>query len=78
MASGTLVYYDQWENGVDTNNHYDDDIANPDDLYSSANTDGTQIWGDGLAHNGTCPGTTDDLITAGMVINLTNTVPVPC
>ena len=49
IASGTLIYYDQWENG------YDIDIANPADLYSGSNPDGIQIWGDGITANGTCP-----------------------
>jgi uncharacterized repeat protein (TIGR01451 family) len=71
VASGTLIYYDQWENG------YDIDTANPANLYSSTNTGGTQIWGDGDTANGTCPGTTSDLITAGMVIGLNNAVAVP-
>ncbi len=69
VANNTLVYYDQWENG------YDIDTANPANLYSSTNTGGTQIWGDGNAANGLCPGTSDDLITAGMVIDLTNPAP---
>ena len=42
-ADNALVYYDQWENG------YDSDIANPTDLYSASNLDGTQIWGNGEA-----------------------------
>ena len=46
VANGTIIYYDQWENGYDT------DIANPTDLYSSpGNLDGTQIWGDGNVAN---------------------------
>ena len=72
VAGGTLIYYDHGESGG-----YDPDIANPANLYSSSNLGGTQIWGDGLTSNGTCPGTSNDLITAGMVIELNNTVPDP-
>jgi uncharacterized repeat protein (TIGR01451 family) len=72
IAAGTLIYYDQRENG------YDIDIANPANLYSNpGNLGGTQIWGDGITANGTCPGTANDLITAGMLIILNNTVPLP-
>lgn len=55
MANGTIVYYDQWENG------YDSDIANPLNLYSGSNTGGTQIWGDGIASNGCVPNKTGSL-----------------
>ena len=68
VADGTIVYYDQWENG------YDIDISSSLDTYSAANGDGTQIWGDGVAANGIAPGTTDDLISAGAVIVLNNPV----
>ncbi len=49
--TGTLVYWDQWEDGG-----YDADIANPGaNVYASpGNPDGTQIWGDGVLANG-CP-----------------------
>ena len=43
FVDGTVIYYDQWENG------YDRDIANPNNLYSASNLGGTQIWGDGDA-----------------------------
>jgi len=69
VAPGTIVYYDQWENG------YDADIANPANLYSSpGNLGGTQIWGDGNPANGFPPGLPGDLINAGTVIVLSNTV----
>ena len=68
VADGTIVYYDQWENG------YDADIANPANLYSGGNPGGTQIWGDGDASNGAPPLLPGDLINAGTVIVLNNTL----
>lgn len=65
-AGGTIVYYDQWENG------YDADISNPANLYSVSNPGGTQIWGDGNAANGAPPGIPGDVISAGTVIILNN------
>ncbi len=47
--NSTLVYYDQWENG------YDSDIANPTNLYSASNLGGTQVWGNGVAADGCAP-----------------------
>jgi uncharacterized repeat protein (TIGR01451 family) len=70
-ANNTIIYYDQWENG------YDVDIANPNDLYSSINPGGTQIWGDGDISNGAAPGVVSnaaDVINAGTVIVLNNAV----
>ena len=80
-SSGTLVYYDQWEDGS-----YDADIANPGaNVYANpGNLDGTQIWGDGVLSNGCPPNITnvpnpctaaaDDLLQAGDVIILDNDV----
>ncbi|MCW5558496.1 MAG: DUF11 domain-containing protein, partial [Verrucomicrobiae bacterium] len=68
LANNTIIYYDQWENG------YDDDIANPANLYSATNPGGTQIWGDGDSSNGIPPGFTTDVINAGSVIVLNNTL----
>ena len=66
----TLVYYDQWEDGA-----YDPDIANPANVYSSpGNLGGTQIWGDGDATNGAPPGYPGDVLAAGDIIVLSNTV----
>ena len=74
---GTRIYYDQWENG------YDSDIANPVNLYSGGNTGGTQIWGDGIAANGCVPNkggvavtctTANDVINSGDVIILSSVV----
>ena len=69
VADGTIIYYDHWENG------YDADIANPANLYSSpGNTGGTQIWGDGNPANGAPPGLPGDVIDAGTVIVLNNSL----
>lgn len=70
-ANNTLIYYDQWENGYDT------DIANPTNLYSASNPGGTQIWGDGNPANGMPPGIASDLLNAGAVIVLENDIPIP-
>ena len=79
-ADGTYVYYDQWENG------YDSDIANPANLYGAGNPGGTQIWGNGLAADGCAPNIngvplacTDaaDALNAGDVIIPSNSVVVP-
>ena len=79
-VSGTYVYYDQWENG------YDSDIANPTNLYSAGNPGGTQIWGNSLAADGCAPnknGTTvtctdgNDVFVAGDVILPSSSIPIP-
>ncbi len=68
FVDGTFIYFDQWENG------YDRDIANPNNLYSSTNLGGTQIWGDGDPSNGFPPGYPSDVLSAGDVIILANAV----
>jgi len=68
VANGTIVYYDQWENGYDT------DIANPTNVYSGGNPGGTQIWGDGNPANGAPPGVPSDIINPGTVIILNNDI----
>lgn len=68
FVTGTVIYYDQWENG------YDRDIANPNNLYSASTPGGTQIWGDGDPSNGAAPGYPDDVLSAGNVILLSNAV----
>ena len=68
IADNTIIYYDQWENG------YDPDIANPSNLYSAENPGGTQIWGDGDPANGAPPGFPEDIINAGNVIILNNSL----
>jgi uncharacterized repeat protein (TIGR01451 family) len=82
-TDGTLVYYDQWEDGS-----YDADIANPgSNVYNAiTNPDGTQIWGDGVLGNGCPPSINntpnpclvpgDDVFENGDVIVLDNNVVV--
>ncbi|HKL21987.1 MAG TPA: hypothetical protein VJ904_09290, partial [Tichowtungia sp.] len=69
IADDTLIYWDQSENGFEFN------FSNPQDLYSAANPDGTQIWGDGNVTNGAPPGVPGDLISAGTVIVIEELVP---
>lgn len=61
-AGGTIVYYDQWEDG------YEYDITNP-----TQST--TQIWGDNDPSNGIPPFFATDTVNAGTVITLDNDVP---
>ncbi len=65
-GNGTVIYYDQWEDGYEAN------LATPTQPT-------TQIWGDGDDSNGVCPGFTHDPvgIPAGTVITLTNNVSSP-
>jgi uncharacterized repeat protein (TIGR01451 family) len=65
-GNGTVIYYDQWEDG------YEVDLSNPTQAT-------TQIWGDGIDTNGITPGFAHDPvgIPAGTVITLTNTVSLP-
>ena len=65
-GNGTLIYYDQGEDGYETN------LASP--VQST-----TKIWGDGNDAHGIPPGFAHNPtnLTAGMVITITNTVPVP-
>lgn len=67
----TIIYYDHWENG------YDNDIANPVNIYSASNLGGTQIWGDNNPANGIPPGFAQDIIDADAVIVLKNDVSLP-
>jgi uncharacterized repeat protein (TIGR01451 family) len=65
-GDGTVINYDQWEDGYEIN------LAAP--------TQGTtQIWGDGNDANGVPPGFAHDPagMTAGTVITLTNNVTLP-
>ena len=68
VGDDTVIYYDQWENGYDT------DIANSYNIYSATNLGGTQIWGDGNLANGIPPGFATDEIDAGAVIDLNNQI----
>ena len=63
-GDGTVIYYDQWEDGYETN------LANPTQPT-------TQIWGDGNDAHGIPPGFVHNPlgIPAGTVITLSNTVP---
>jgi uncharacterized repeat protein (TIGR01451 family) len=65
-GDGTVVHYDQWEDGYET------DLANP--TQSS-----TKVWGDGNDANGIAPGFAHDPagLTSGTVIMLTNNVTLP-
>ncbi|MCP5249776.1 MAG: hypothetical protein H6942_14785 [Candidatus Accumulibacter sp.] len=74
VANGTIIYYDQGENG------YVGDIANPtpSEIYdATTNPGGVQIWGNNDPTDGIAPGSVVDLITAGQVIVLQSSVPVP-
>ena len=61
IAEGTIVYYDQWEDG------YEIDISNPTQA-------STQIWGDGNPANGAPPGFAGDLFGSYAVIILRSNV----
>jgi uncharacterized repeat protein (TIGR01451 family) len=65
-GDGTVIYYDQWEDGYET------DLSNP-----TQST--TQIWGDGNDAHGIPPGFTHNPLglPAGTVITLTNNVTLP-
>jgi len=65
-GSGTVIYYDQWEDGYET------DLSNP-----TQST--TQIWGDGNDAHGIPPGFAHNPLglPAGTIITLTNNVSLP-
>ncbi|MFZ1073947.1 MAG: DUF2341 domain-containing protein, partial [Verrucomicrobiia bacterium] len=65
-ANGTIIYYDQWEDGYET------DLSNPTQPT-------TQIWGDGNDADGIPPGFAHNPLglPAGTVITLTNNVTLP-
>src|SRR6478752_5183221 len=65
-GNGTVIYYDQWEDG------YEVDLSHP-------TQPSTQVWGDGNDANGIPPGFAHDPVglLAGTVITLTNNVPLP-
>lgn len=60
-TDGTVIYYDHWEDGYET------DITDPVQPT-------TLVFGDGNASNGYPPGNPGDLIQAGAVFNLRNFV----
>jgi uncharacterized repeat protein (TIGR01451 family) len=66
IASGTIIYYDQWEDGYE-----------PSHDYGNLTQATTQVWGDGNTANGYPPGIPSDLIGAGTVILLQSSVPIP-
>jgi uncharacterized repeat protein (TIGR01451 family) len=69
VSDGTIIYYDQMEDG------YEAELRNPTSIYHpTTNPSGTQIWGDGDPSNGFPPGIPDDLINAGAAIVLTNPI----
>ncbi len=63
---GTIIYYDQWEDGYET------DLSQPTQPT-------TQIWGDGNDAHGIPPGFTHNPLglPAGTIITLTNNVTLP-
>ena len=63
-GDNTVIYYDHWEDG------YEADLANPVQAT-------TEIWGDNNAGNGIPPGFGTDVINAGDVISLDNTISLP-
>jgi uncharacterized repeat protein (TIGR01451 family) len=65
-GDGTIVYYDQWEDG------YEIDLTHP-----TQST--TQVWGDGNDNNGIPPGFAHDPqgLPAGTVLTLRNNVSLP-
>ena len=64
MQPGTVVYYDHWEDGYETN------------LESPAQST-TEIWGDNNPANGIPPGFSTDLLTAASVVKLRNLIDTP-
>ena len=79
-TGGTVIYWDHWENGYEAN------VFAPANIYSSANPQGTQIWGDRNLANGCPPIRTgevnpcavpeDDFLRAGDVAYTRNEVPI--
>jgi uncharacterized repeat protein (TIGR01451 family) len=65
-GDNTVIYYDQWEDGYET------DLSNPTQPT-------TKIWGDGNDAHGIPPGFAHNPLglPAGTVITLTNNVPLP-
>jgi len=65
VEDGVRIFYDQWENGYETN------LAFPSQLFG---VNRTQIWGDDDPSNGIPPGYTRDVLFAGGSIILDNEV----
>jgi uncharacterized repeat protein (TIGR01451 family) len=64
LRSGSIIYYDQWEDGLEPN------LVMPVQAT-------TQVWGDNDPSNGSPPGLPSDVLQSGDVIVLQNVVPVP-
>jgi len=72
IGKGTIIYYDQHEDG------YEADISEPTSIYDSiTNPSGTQIWGDGDPSNGAPPGIPDDILRGGATIILSDAMNTP-
>lgn len=63
-ANNTIIYYDHWEDGYET------DIESPTQAT-------TQIWGDNDPSNGIPPGFATDILTVNDVITLRNLINTP-
>jgi uncharacterized repeat protein (TIGR01451 family) len=61
LAEGTIIYYDHWEDGFET------DISHPTQPSS-------QIWGDGVVGNGRPPNINSDLLAPNTVLVLRSDV----
>jgi uncharacterized repeat protein (TIGR01451 family) len=64
LRNGTIVYYDHWEDGLERN-------------LTSPTQASTRVWGDNNPSNGIPPGFADDVLNAGDIIVLRNTVVLP-
>lgn len=72
IGDGTIIYYDQHEDGYEAN------ITNPTSIYDAVNNkSGTQIWGDGDPSNGAPPGVPDDILRPGQTLILTSEMNTP-
>jgi hypothetical protein len=63
-ANNTIIYYDHWEDGYET------DIESPTQAT-------TQIWGDNDPSNGIPPGFATDILTVNDVVTLRNLINTP-
>jgi uncharacterized repeat protein (TIGR01451 family) len=64
LRNNTIIYYDQWEDGLETNILFPTQAS-------------TEVWGDNNPGNGAPPNIPGDVLSAGEVITLQNFVPVP-
>ena len=63
-VSNTVIYYDQWEDGYESNT-------------TQPTQSTTQVWGDNNPANGTPPGFAADRIGEGTIVTLQTDIPVP-